>query len=905
LKCGKRQIIILLLGLLPGLTMATGTVYLVLGSDTAIWDGMTVNRYECTYDQALYTDPAENAYGVMDPAFRAQFTDSYGQPLKMTWWMMAGNIFRYATNTNVPVPNIMTLYLMQKYHGNEVLQNGDELSLHYHTFKWTDYDQDGTYYWNQALDFEECRDDFDVTLAQFLLEEDVFPVSFRSGWHYMDNGWQHYLNELLPYSMHNDWPAQHIDLVEPLDNTYDWSAATADFVPFRPSLENYQLDGDGPGWNVRSAPFQRVNSQGLMDTVFAQASAGVDQVACFWAHLPESNFLDNVALMDELAHTAAASYPDVDFRYCTAIEAMQYWRGTTDTTGPVITIEENISGSDSYYTITSNEPLFQPQPFVAAKFKDESYGVLTCTEIADNVWNTEMLPYPGELAKLGVAATDTSGNLTTAFINPVPDDLYIDNTDPQYLELSGNWSTQAAAAWGVDARVAQVDAGNPLHVTWNPEITTTAYQHIFIQVPEVSSPTCLLDFVVYSGTVSDTVTLQAPLPANEWIYLGTPLLVQGQDQVLELFSRLPDSVATASIPVDVVKFSALVRERDLRISSNMVNYGEVILDQTTCRTVELSNRGLETVSIQNIQSNAGQIELELPTPFTIGGMEQVELTLCLHPTELGVLLDTLTIFSDDPMHSELILAVTAETQYPFVVVDNEQLESYSEIGEWFTSVAQAWGNSSRYAWLNVEASAAFTLELELSGIYDVFEIVPHTVNSTNNALYVLKIAGIAIDSVDQDQNAGSGDWVNLGRYYLPAAVPITVEVHDLGTSTAGSVLRADAVKFQMIAPVAVDEDLYTRQTPDEFRLGQNYPNPFNPVTTISYSLAAQAQVRLTVFDIRGQQIIELVDEIKAPGQYEVQWQGSDRSGITVGTGVYFCRLVVGDHSKTIKMVYLQ
>jgi len=60
----------------------------------------------------------------MDPAFLEQLVDSYGQPLKMTWWMMAGNIFRYATNRNVPVPNIMTMYLMKKYHGDNVQING-------------------------------------------------------------------------------------------------------------------------------------------------------------------------------------------------------------------------------------------------------------------------------------------------------------------------------------------------------------------------------------------------------------------------------------------------------------------------------------------------------------------------------------------------------------------------------------------------------------------------------------------------------------------------------------------------------------------------------------------------------------------------------------------------------------
>ncbi|MDW7681436.1 MAG: hypothetical protein SCK70_12795, partial [bacterium] len=226
------------------LVIYAAEVYLVLGSDTAIWQGMNVRQHDCYYNIDLYVNPAANTYQVMDPMFRAQFKDSYGTPLKMTWWMMAGNIFRYARNNNVPIPNIMTLYLMKKYHGDNIAVIGDELSLHYHTFFWSDYDGDGMYYWNQSLTFMECFDDFNYTMAQFLLDEQLFPVSFRSGWHYMDNDWQNYLDErVLPYSMHNDYPSKRTDLTEPLDNTYDWSMAPAEFVPYNPSPENYQIPG--------------------------------------------------------------------------------------------------------------------------------------------------------------------------------------------------------------------------------------------------------------------------------------------------------------------------------------------------------------------------------------------------------------------------------------------------------------------------------------------------------------------------------------------------------------------------------------------------------------------------------------------------------------------------------------
>ncbi|NQV51378.1 MAG: T9SS type A sorting domain-containing protein [Candidatus Marinimicrobia bacterium] len=895
---------IILFSAMPVTVCSTGTVYLVLGSDTAIWDGMTVNRYQCSYNLDLYTNPLMNAYEVMDPAFRAQFIDSYGQAMKMTWWMMAGNIFRYATNTDVPVPNIMTLYLMQKYHGENVLINGDELSLHYHTFFWSDYDQDGMYFWNQAQTFGESRADFDVTLAQFLLEENVFPVSFRSGWHFMDNEWQHYLNDILPYSMHNDWPVHHIDNEEPTDNNYDWSQAPQSFVPFRPSLDNYQLPGDGPAWNVRSAPFQRVASQGLMDTVFAHASEGVDQVACFWAHLPEVDFPDNMALMDQMAHESADLYPDVDFRYCTAIEAMQRWRGTLDETQPELSVTVQGSGDNLRYAIASNEPLFQPQPFVAAKFKDESYQVIPCTQTDDNTWLTDIIPYSSELAKIGFAATDTSGNLSTVFLPLIPDDIYIDNTDSEYHELAGNWSGNSAAAWGVDSRKAQVDADNPVHVAWAPNIAEAGYYHIFMQVPELNDVPCPVEIVIHSGNTVDTLHYTTPLPANEWIYLATPELQIGQAEVIELFSRLPETINSAELTVDVIKLSAMVRQRDLRLSSQVIDFAEVSQGQTVTQILQISNRGLEALTIQDILSANGFINTEIQGPFQIQSMEKLDLMLNLHPDQLGLLIDTLIIQSNDSMHPELQVVVTASVQYPFYVIDNEDSVSYSESGNWFTSVAQAFGESSRYAWLNEGASASFALHPETSGIYDVFEIVPTTVNSAEAALYILKIAGIAIDSVYQNQNTGSGGWVNLGRYYLPSAASVFLEVHDPGVSIIGSVLRADAIKIQMIQPVSLDEEV-KKQTADIFALFQNYPNPFNPTTTIRYQIPSQSSVKVAVFDVQGHEVIVLQEALQSAGSHELIWNGMDKTGHPVSTGVYFCRLLADQYTQTIKLLLIR
>jgi hypothetical protein len=435
------------------LSHAAGQVYLVLGSDTAIWQGMNVGQYHCYYDIDLYTNPSRNAYGVMDPAFRAQFVDSYGQPMKMTWWMMAGNIFRYATNTNMPVPNIMTMYLMKKYHGDNVQINGDELSLHYHTFAWTDYNADGLYYWNQSQTFMECFDDWNYTLAQFLLEEQVFPVSFRSGWHYMDNGWQAVLDDLLPYSMHNASPGVHSDTTEPTDNNYDWSQATLEFVPYHPSPENYQFPGDGPGWNVRCRYFGTVINYNTLENIFAQANAGIDQMTCIWSHLPEAPFLTDIAKIDSLAHEAAVLYPDVNFRYCTAIEAMQRWRGTADTTAPDLALWEIASGDEVYFGISSDEQIFQSVPFVAVKNIYEEYLLIPCQSTGANQWETTESFSRDQLVKVGAVVCDTLGNQAMAFLDFLPGDEYVDNVDTGYVEIQKSWSTSPECSWGLDSRV--------------------------------------------------------------------------------------------------------------------------------------------------------------------------------------------------------------------------------------------------------------------------------------------------------------------------------------------------------------------------------------------------------------------------------------------------------------------
>ncbi|MBN2070130.1 MAG: T9SS type A sorting domain-containing protein [Candidatus Krumholzibacteriota bacterium] len=88
-------------------------------------------------------------------------------------------------------------------------------------------------------------------------------------------------------------------------------------------------------------------------------------------------------------------------------------------------------------------------------------------------------------------------------------------------------------------------------------------------------------------------------------------------------------------------------------------------------------------------------------------------------------------------------------------------------------------------------------------------------------------------------------------------------------------------------------------------LFQNYPNPFNPETTIRYYKAESGPTKLSVYDVRGQLIAVAADRVEDPGMHSAMWDGKDRGGDPVGSGVYYYRLVSGKKVFTKKMVLLR
>jgi hypothetical protein len=88
--------------------------------------------------------------------------------------------------------------------------------------------------------------------------------------------------------------------------------------------------------------------------------------------------------------------------------------------------------------------------------------------------------------------------------------------------------------------------------------------------------------------------------------------------------------------------------------------------------------------------------------------------------------------------------------------------------------------------------------------------------------------------------------------------------------------------------------------PLEFKLDQNYPNPFNPQTTINYQVPNRTAVRIIIYNLAGEEVETLVDDVVDPGDHSVVWNAGH-----FGSGVYICKIVAESFVDTKKMVVIK
>ena len=156
----------------------------------------------------------------------------------------------------------------------------------------------------------------------------------------------------------------------------------------------------------------------------------------------------------------------------------------------------------------------------------------------------------------------------------------------------------------------------------------------------------------------------------------------------------------------------------------------------------------------------------------------------------------------------------------------------------------------------------------------------------------------------------AGDMGNNVLWFIDMQNGDSYDLHQAGFLTL-SIRRSDhfSNKYKLIYG---DEDEagslvkdIVALIPKEFSLGHNYPNPFNPSTTIPFTISESGLAVVTIYDISGREIRQILNESLSSGFYSTIWDGKNSNGVPVSSGVYYYGLKTKTFNSFKKMILIK
>jgi hypothetical protein len=164
-------------------------------------------------------------------------------------------------------------------------------------------------------------------------------------------------------------------------------------------------------------------------------------------------------------------------------------------------------------------------------------------------------------------------------------------------------------------------------------------------------------------------------------------------------------------------------------------------------------------------------------------------------------------------------------------------------------------------------------------------------------IYIPGERSITVDISNQTGNL-QVEWFNPGNGKTTAADPVAGGA----IKTFNNPFSQDAVLYLSALPASVKEPIKGEKR-SIFKF--NFPNPFNSATTFRYNLSAQVNVCLKIYNILGEEVKILVDEIQTPGEKVAMWDGKDQSGNDLDSGIYIFKIDMATEILTCKSLYLK
>ena len=198
-------------------------------------------------------------------------------------------------------------------------------------------------------------------------------------------------------------------------------------------------------------------------------------------------------------------------------------------------------------------------------------------------------------------------------------------------------------------------------------------------------------------------------------------------------------------------------------------------------------------------------------------------------------------------------------------------------------------NGYNVGWIESGEYLKFTVDVEIGGTFNL--ILRYAANSSTGQIRIAVDNQFASGVTSLPMTGGWQIWNSI----TIEDIELTTGPHEVITKFLNGGFNLNY--FEFIQTVVGVEDEVVLQ---EFSLNQNYPNPFNPETIIEYTVGKKQNVKLIVYDILGNEVATLVNELKVPGTYTVKFKAESLS-----SGIYLYKIISGDFSNIKKMLLIK
>jgi len=268
------------------------------------------------------------------------------------------------------------------------------------------------------------------------------------------------------------------------------------------------------------------------------------------------------------------------------------------------------------------------------------------------------------------------------------------------------------------------------------------------------------------------------------------------------------------------------------------------------------------------------------TSDVIVSLDNTTLTATPEPDWYGTANVTVMVTDENELSdtTDFTLTVTPVNDSPedFNVLYPTVSDTFSTHVDSDTAIVFNWEES-----YDVDSDVTYTLTIELEFFGNTYTDVHENISDTT--------ISISSNSLDPLLNVTSQDIATF-TYYV-------------NSSDGEYIVASDGGEFVLFrAALGVNEGL---SVPVVYALHQNYPNPFNPLTTLQYDLPEDAMVNVTIYDMMGRLVSNLVSSQQNAGYKSIQWNATNNIGQPVSAGLYLYTIQAGDFRQTKKMVLLK